>query len=132
MSAAACFLANASKASEGLYGVEGMNAGMLRATEAMCQCFDWGRLISEVPGADDIVQFGVLAQLLLPYLQHTEWPSKEEFPNVLHTWPSQQAFGCLILVVVILLPRPLTVCALICFIYFFKKVNLVICGASLL
>jgi hypothetical protein len=72
-----------------VFGQEGTNAGMARALRAMCTCFDWGRLVGDglVPTVNDLAEFKVLAPLLEPYLRFTEWPSKEDFPEVTHGWP---------------------------------------------
>ena len=67
---------------------EGENAGMRRLQEAMCLCFDWARLVSSKPTPQDIHAFGVVAELLLPYLRATHWPSVEAFPTVTHSWPN--------------------------------------------
>lgn len=72
---------------EKLFGLEGMSAGMAEATALMSQCFDWGRLTVEKPNAADIVAFRRLNDMLAPYLRLSEWPSRDEFPDVVHGWP---------------------------------------------
>lgn len=89
LQAASHFLNALGAEEDAVFGQEGTNAGMARALRAMCACFDWGRLVGDglVPTANDLAEFEVLARLLDPYLQYTEWPSKENFPEVLHGWP---------------------------------------------
>ena len=70
-----------------LLGEEGVNSGMRHLSEAMCCCFDWERLVYDKPTPDDIRAFGVVAELLLPYLKVTDWPNLDEFPHVLRRWP---------------------------------------------
>ena len=65
-----------------LYGPEGVNAGYARVTKAMFVCFDWERLLTEIPKAQDVKEFAVLSTLLKPYLRHTQWPDRDEWPNV--------------------------------------------------
>ena len=63
---------------------EGVNAGMARAFQLMCQCFDFSRLVSEPPSIGDVEAFKQLARMLLPVLRHTEWPP---WPEVVRGWP---------------------------------------------
>ena len=85
LAAAERFLLKFVAESDTLYGSEGMNAGFRRATEAMSKCFDWGRLVSEVPREEDFTEFSVLNRMLSPYLLNTDWPT---WPEVMHAWPS--------------------------------------------
>ena len=92
LQAAGNFLNALAAEEDAVFGQEGTNAGMARALRAMCACFDWGRLVGDglVPTKDDLEEFLVLARLLEPYLQYTEWPSKEVFPEVVHGWPDSR------------------------------------------
>ena len=83
------FLRRAMDEEEVLYGREGQNAGVARAMEAMSMCFDWSRLASQLPSGEDVRAFGDLVSLLMPYLRHTDWPNKAEFPKVVHGWPAR-------------------------------------------
>jgi hypothetical protein len=89
LQAAGAFLNALAAEEDAVFGPEGTNAGMARALRAMCTCFDWGRLVGDglVPTTNDLAEFKFLAGMLMPYLQHTEWPSEEDFPEVRHAWP---------------------------------------------
>jgi hypothetical protein len=89
--AAAVFLESVIEEENKLFGPEGENAGMTRATRAMCKCFDWSRLTIHGPSSEDVKEFGVLCRMLMPFLKHCQWPDREEFPDVDHGWPSIQA-----------------------------------------
>ena len=52
--AIAAFLDNLMGEEKKLMTVEGSNAGYARLMDAMCRCFDWGRLASTPPSRDDI------------------------------------------------------------------------------
>ena len=82
------FVHDFTKEEEVLFGPEGASAGYARAMAAMSQCFDWERLVRERPTAGDTNALQSLYELLLPYLQHASWPPHEEFPSVVHAWPS--------------------------------------------
>ena len=71
-----------------LFGREGENAGLARAVEAMSHCFDWDRLVRQVPPPLQVQEFGTLSKLLLPYLRYSAWPHADEFPAVTHGWPN--------------------------------------------
>ena len=72
-----------------LFGPEGMSTGMAKVTECIGRCFDWGRLVHSSPTVHDVNSFYEAYQLLSPFLRHTEWPSQEEFPLVVHGWPDR-------------------------------------------
>ena len=63
-------------------------AGMHRVVDAMVVCFDWEHLVATRPTPQMGREFGTLYRMLRPYLVHTEWPSAEHFPLVIHKWPS--------------------------------------------
>ena len=70
---------------------EGMNAGYARLMDAMCRCFNWGRLVVNQPSVDDVHAFRDVAMLLRPYLSGTLWPDGAKFPhlcNLRQGWPS--------------------------------------------
>ena len=87
LASAASFVASVLKHRASLFGSEGTNAGLARAVEAMVHCFDWGRLTEKGPDVHTINEFGVLIELLLPYLRFTDWPNETDFPAVVHRWP---------------------------------------------
>ena len=64
-----------------MFSREGVNAGMLRFQESMAKCFDWGRLVHERPTREDVHAFGVVAEMLLPYLRKTCWPNEAAFSS---------------------------------------------------
>jgi hypothetical protein len=70
-----------------LFGSEGYSAGMQRALAAMAAVFDWPRLVCHLPTRHMVHEFGVLAAMVLPYLEHVDWPSLEDFPRAQHEWP---------------------------------------------
>ena len=70
-----------------LFGSEGYSAGMQRALAAMAAVFDWPRLVCHLPTPHMVREFGVLAAMVLPYLEHVDWPSLDDFPRVQHEWP---------------------------------------------
>ena len=70
-----------------LFGSEGCNAGMQRAVAAMAAAFDWPRLVCDLPTTHMVHEFGVLAAMVLPYLEHVDWPSADDFRKVQHEWP---------------------------------------------
>ena len=70
-----------------LYGSEGSNAGMLRASKAMNLCFDWTQWVRRRPTKACVNEFGFLCDLLQPLLRHTRYPSIDDFPDVRHAWP---------------------------------------------
>ena len=74
---------------EHLYGREGTNAGMQRVLTAMCRCFDWSRLATSTLSREDVGEFGVLYEHLLPYMKKTLWPSDidTKFNGVVRGWP---------------------------------------------
>ena len=75
-----------------LFAGEGVNAGMARATTAMCKAFDWPRLIDAGgPSRDDMTEFTILFNMLSPILAHTSWPRDGEFPEVFRGWPDWRA-----------------------------------------
>ena len=82
------FVYDFTKEEEVLFGPEGASAGYARAIAAMSQCFDWERLVSEHPTAEDARALKTLYELLLPHLLHASWPPCGEFPGVVHAWPS--------------------------------------------
>ena len=86
--AAAAGFVNALSAQEAkVFGKEGQSAGMAEVNEAMCKCFDWDRHVHAVPTTDDVRAVMKVNQLLGPYLRLTEYPSQDEFPQVVHGWP---------------------------------------------
>ena len=70
-----------------LFGSEGYSAGMQRALAAMAAVFDWPRLVCHLPTPHMVHEFGVLAAMVLPYLEHVDWPSLDDFPRAQHEWP---------------------------------------------
>ena len=70
-----------------LFGSEGYNAGMQRALAAMAAVFDWPRLVGAPTTTHMVHEFGVLAAMVLPYLEHVDWHSVDEFPKVQFEWP---------------------------------------------
>ena len=68
---------------------EGTNAGMQRVLTAMCRCFDWSRLATSTLSREDVGEFGVLYEHLLPYMKKTLWPSDFvlKFNGVVRGWP---------------------------------------------
>ena len=70
-----------------LFGSEGYNAGMQRALAAMAAVFDWPRLVCAPTTTHMVHEFGVLAAMVLPYLEHVDWHSVDEFPKVQFEWP---------------------------------------------
>ena len=70
-------------AEHGLFGKKGQNDSMDILLAAMGACFDWPRLVKDVPTPHDVQQFGVLAHGLRPFLRHTLWPAEHDFPGVL-------------------------------------------------
>ena len=91
--AIAAFLDNLMGEEKKLMTVEGSNAGYVRLMDAMCRCFDWGRLASTPPSRDDVVAFLTVCDLLRPYLMRTEWPRSSDFPSVTRGWPSRDALA---------------------------------------
>ena len=91
--ATAGFLDNLMAEEKKVMGSEGMNAGYTRLMDAMCRCFEWGRLVSTPPSRDDVVAFLEVCDLLRPYLKRSEWPSSTEFPSVTRGWPSRDALA---------------------------------------
>ena len=89
--AAQSFLKKASEEDERMYGAEGSSAGMARVLKAMCQCFDWTHLVSNTPRPEHVQAFGLLFDMLRPYLKHTEWPGRDAFPKLVRGWPSREA-----------------------------------------
>ena len=73
-----------------MFGLEGMNAGMSEAHRLMSICFDWGRLVHAAPQKADAVAFADLCKLLMPYLRHTLWPPRAQYPAVIQHWPKTQ------------------------------------------
>ena len=55
----------------------------------MCRCFDWSRLATSRPSGEDVREFGVLYEHLLPYMKKTLWPSDidTKFKGVARGWP---------------------------------------------
>ena len=60
---------------------------MQRAVAAMAAAFDWPRLVCDLPTTHMVHEFGVLAAMVLPYLEHVDWPSADDFRKVQHEWP---------------------------------------------
>ena len=89
LSSAASLVENIIAEEEHLYGREGANAGMQRVHTAMCRCFDWSRLATSKPNGEDVREFGVLYEHLLPYMKKTLWPSDidTKFKGVVRGWP---------------------------------------------
>ena len=88
VSSALRFISEVAKQHASLFGAEGESAGMHRVVDAMVVCFDWEHLVATRPTPQMGREFGTLYRMLRPYLVHTEWPSAEHFPLVIHKWPS--------------------------------------------
>ena len=71
-----------------LFGPEGTSPAMTKAVDLMARCFDWGRLISERPGVEDVKSVAALYELMKPLLLHADMPLKSEFRGVSRTWPT--------------------------------------------
>ena len=88
VSSALRFTSEVAKQHALMFGAEGESAGMHRVVDAMAVCFDWEHLVARTPTPEQVKEFGTLARMLGPYLGHTEWPSAEQFPHVIHKWPA--------------------------------------------
>ena len=88
VSSALRFVSEVAMQHASLSGAEGESAGMRRVVDAMAVCFDWEHLVARVPTTEQVKEFGTLSRMLRPYLGHTEWPSQEQFPKVIHEWPA--------------------------------------------
>ena len=86
--AATSFVTKLDAEEQRMFNEVGVNAGMKKLQAGMSLCFDWERLVHQRPSADDVHAFGEVARLLLPYLRSTQWPSRQAFPGVRHSWPS--------------------------------------------
>ena len=82
------FVSDFAREEDAMFGAEGSSAGYARALTAMSQCFNWERLARQRPAPEDINALNSLYEILLPYLQRTPWPPREDFPNVVRAWPS--------------------------------------------
>lgn len=85
------FVADMMDSEAQLFGSEGMNAGYQRAWLCMGVCFEWSVLVHTVPTPQHLEAFRTLYGLLLPYLRHTLWPSRDLYPRLTHGWPDAQS-----------------------------------------
>jgi len=76
-------------------GRRGANDTMLALGEAAGVALDWPALLAAPATVEHFRAFFRLAALLRPILEHTAWPSKEAFPHVKHSWPSERGTNCL-------------------------------------
>jgi hypothetical protein len=89
VSSALRFISEVAEQHATLFGAEGESTGMHRVVDAMAVCFDWEHLVASRPTPEHVREFGTVARMLKPHLDHSEWPSAEQLPNVKkHKWPS--------------------------------------------
>lgn len=74
-----------------MFGLEGQNAAMLRALDALGNCFGFKRLAVEPPTEADVTAFVELVKLLKPYISNTTWSCAESWSEVVRAWPHTES-----------------------------------------
>ena len=81
------FTEAAIKNSDDMLGEHGSRASMIKLNNSLASCFDFSQLIYKIPTQQQVGAFLQVCEILHPILASTEWPSKYEFPLVVHSWP---------------------------------------------
>eukprot|EP00930_Biecheleria_cincta_P072868 TRINITY_DN6020_c0_g1_i1.p1 TRINITY_DN6020_c0_g1~~TRINITY_DN6020_c0_g1_i1.p1 ORF type:complete len:1338 (-),score=151.28 TRINITY_DN6020_c0_g1_i1:155-4168(-) len=68
-------------------GDVGTNASMKRVLLAVRCALDWSHLLFSPPELRHVKSFIDLTRELAPTLRQTQWPPREEFPHIQHSWP---------------------------------------------
>ena len=63
-----------------ILGNVGTNLGMQRLLESLALCWNWARLITDLPKAAEVNAYLATLHRLRPFLEHTYWPPRIDFP----------------------------------------------------
>ena len=64
-----------------ILGNVGTNLEMQTLLQSSATCWDWARLVSHLPTGTQVQAFIAILYQLRPFLEHTRWPLRIDFPR---------------------------------------------------